>query len=340
MLTKGANHENGDAYGPANNGGSANADYDPDGYDYIVNLPSGGTISVFDPGFCAMGEIDAGSIGTGDHWVGTQGTPVSTYYTLKDTGGKAGLPTTWNTLYSSGSLFQNQRGYDPDNQSGDPPDGASSGCDPNHDKWWTFPVGNLPAGQYAIKVQTTSDTNGSINSGTNAENMFAFLAQGGGSPQIFGNGRMAVYNNLRAGVPNQQFYLAQVDKQTGLNKTMLLDIFDPGDVAGEATLQILSPSGGSQNVVKFNYTTDGNCQSGVSDNCSGTGVTQLDTADNGRSSFNNTWVHISIPLTNYGTGGLWENGWWQIKYTTPDGGNDTTTWQVNIQGNPVHLVVP
>ena len=45
--------------------------------------------------------------------------------------------------------------------------------------------------------------------------MFAFLAQGGGSPQIFGNGRMAVYNNLRAGVPNQQFYLAQVDKQTG-----------------------------------------------------------------------------------------------------------------------------
>jgi hypothetical protein len=31
--------------------------------------------------------------------------------------------------------------------------------------------------------------------------------------------------------------------------------------------------------------------------------------------------------------------WWKIEYQV-DGGNDTTTWQVDIQGNPVHLLVP
>ena len=29
----------------------------------------------------------------------------------------------------------------------------------------------------------------------------------------------------------------------------------------------------------------------------------------------------------------------RIQYTVA-GGNDTTTWQVNIRGNPVHLVLP
>jgi hypothetical protein len=64
-------------------------------------------------------------------------------------------------------------------------------------------------------------------------------------------------------------------------------------------------------------------------------------ATGGKSPFNNTWIHISIPMpASYGSGGLWQGGWWQIKYATPGGGNDTTTWQVSIAGNPVHLVVP
>ena len=31
--------------------------------------------------------------------------------------------------------------------------------------------------------------------------------------------------------------------------------------------------------------------------------------------------------------------WWET-HTTVAGGNDTTTWQVNLRGNPVHLVLP
>jgi hypothetical protein len=45
-----------------------------------------------------------------------------------------------------------------------------------------------------------------------------------------------------------------------------------------------------------------------------------------------------IPLpTSYGTPSLQNSGWWKIKYTV-NGGNDTTTWEVSIRGNPVHLI--
>ena len=58
----------------------------------------------------------------------------------------------------------------------------------------------------------------------------------------------------------------------------------------------------------------------------------------GGSSFNNTWIEITIPLANdYGLDGLWQGGWWQVEYVV-SAGNDTTTWSVNVNGNPVHLV--
>jgi hypothetical protein len=71
-----------------------------------------------------------------------------------------------------------------------------------------------------------------------------------------------------------------------------------------------------------------------------------------KSSFNNTWIEITIPLpSSYGSAGgtapivasgtpdpgLWQGGWWQVQYNV-SGGNDTTTWSVNVNGNPVHLV--
>jgi hypothetical protein len=71
----------------------------------------------------------------------------------------------------------------------------------------------------------------------------------------------------------------------------------------------------------------------------------IQTANGGNSSFNDTWIKILVPLpTTYGSAGLLppgetQPGWWKIEYTV-GGGNDTTTWMVNVLGNPVHLVVP
>jgi len=358
IITKGGNEQNGDAYAPANNGGYApanNAKYDASGYMYVTQLPSGGTVKVFDPGFCAMGSNGvAGSMGAGDHWIGSSGTPVSTYYTLWNTNGKVGLPAAWTQVYTSGTKFENQKGYDPANTApnvadGSGPSGATDSCDVYHNTWWTLPTGALGGGTYVLQVQTSktrppaSSADASINDGTNAENMWAIEIVGSGA-NVYGNGRMTVYNNLQASGAGQQFYLAKIDQVTGIGKTALIDLFDPGDLGSGANgvLQIFSPDGGTPHAVTFDYTTDGNCVAGRSDDCSGTGVSQIQTSKNGSSSFNNTWIHISTPLGNtYGqAGGLWQGGWWQIVYTTPQGGNDTTTWQVSVVGNPVHLLVP
>ena len=174
--------------------------------------------------------------------------------------------------------------------------------------------------------------------------MFAIEAVGGGSPTVYGNGKMAVYNNLQPGNSYQLFYLAKIDKNTGAGKTALIDIFDPGDVPGNAVLKVLSPDNNTQTAVTFSYTTDGNCVAGRSDACSNGSVDHITTAVSGSSSFNNTWIHIRVAIpSTYGASGLWGpggGGWWQIRYETPGGGNDTTTWQVSISGNPVHLQVP
>jgi hypothetical protein len=176
--------------------------------------------------------------------------------------------------------------------------------------------------------------------------MWSIEAVGGGSPQVFGNGRMTVYNNLQATATPQQFYLAKIDQTTGAGKTALIDLFDPGDLCGtcDGTLQVFSPDGGTSHAVNFNYTTDPNCSDqtayGTSPCGTYTNVSSFVTTKGGHQATNNTWIHISIPLpSTYGTT-LWNNGWWQIVYTTPGGGNDTTTWEVSVSGNPVHLLVP
>jgi len=349
IITRGGDTQNGDAYAPANDAGSSNLLFDPDGYNYVIQLPSGGLAKVFDPGFCAMGSNPdgSGSLGAGDHWIGSSGHPVSTFYTLWNTNGKLGIRGAWTAVYTSGATFANQKGYDPVNVTGAAPAGATSGCDAFHNKWWQIPTGALARGTYVLEVETSDPNDASVNASTNAENMFSIEAYGAGSPAVYGNGKMVVYNNLVKNPPQpQQFYLAKIDQVTGAGKTALIDIFDIGDVSGSAVLKILAPDGpgATQRLVQFTYTTDSNCKPNVSDACKSSGkVSQITTAVGGKSSFGNTWIHIQVPMAStYGSdlSGLWGGGWWQIQYNTPDGGNDTTTWQVSVSGNPVHLIVP
>ena len=337
-----------------NDGGSANARFDTGGYDYAIVLPSGGAIKVFDPGFCAMGSNGvAGSMGAGDHWIGTSGTPVSTYYSVWNSNGKLGLPGSWSQVYTSGNLFENQTGYDPANMG---PDGTGTRAERRHRRARRLPqclvddaTGALGAGTYVLQVQTSKtrppsgSTDTSVNSGTNAENMWSIEAAGAGAPQVYGNGRMTVYNNLQATATPQQFYLAKIDQATGAGKTALIDLFDPGDISGTGTLQVFSPDGGSSHAVNFNYTTDGNCvnQTGTSPCGTHTNVSQFDRRLQRRTGHEqHVDPHQRPPGNAYGSSGLWKGGWWQIVYTTPDGGNDTTTWEVSVSGNPVHLLLP
>ena len=71
------------------------------------------------------------------------------------------------------------------------------------------------------------------------------------------------------------------------------------------------------------------------------GVTEIQTAAPAR--FNNRILTINVSLpTDYGDSsldpdGLGEEGWWKVEYDVR-AGNDTTTWEVRLIGNPVHLV--
>ncbi|MDQ6795027.1 MAG: pilus assembly protein TadG-related protein [Chloroflexota bacterium] len=373
-------HNEGDAFTPYNDflnpgsnpQGGSNPDYDPTGYDYAVEVPAnGGSVYVFDPTFCPVGS----GFGSGDHYNSDANRnygdasgkywSVSSYYQLWNTNGTLFTENDDTSVASSGTLFQQEFQTDQSTTYGTvsaPAAGATSldakplkDCRDNapgalategrywHDKWWPIATG-LPAGVYRLNVKSAAQ--GSVNWKSQAENDFSLEVRGpsagGKSPRVYGLGRMASYNILTSGI--QSFYLAQIDAKAA-GKTIEIDLFDPGDVSGNATLKIKSPDGNVYNYATFAYSADANCLGGNSDTCSGTNRTSIKTAVGGSSSFNNTWVTITIPLpATYGSGGLTPSGetqpgWWKIEYNV-SGGNDTTTWMVNLRGNPVHLIVP
>lgn len=347
VITRGGQRGNGDAYSPAKNGSVANPNFDPAGYEYQIVMPAGtsnGRVSLFDATFCAVGHRPAGGsyLGTGDHWIGPGGTPVTTDYYLWNT-----MNTPYTTaddvlVASSGTRFDGENQVDKgDEFSGDGRysdggyDGSTSadcGTDKDHNAWWSM-AQNLRTGTYRLQVTTSS----AANSGTNAENMFGIQVSSDSlaRPRVHGLGRMAIFANIDGGA--SRFYLAQVGAEHA-GKTMEIRLFDPGDVGGDAVLRIKRPGATSYSDATFSYSAD--------NGRSGTNVTSIQTASGGRNLFNNSWITISIPLPNtYGQGaddlrpiGETEAGWWKIEYAITAAGNDTTTWEVSIRGNPVHLV--
>jgi Flp pilus assembly protein TadG len=378
IQSSGDLHNEGDAFTPlndtlnpgSNSAGGTNPDFAANGepYNYDVVVPAnGGTVYIFDPTFCPVG----GGYGVGDHynadnsrqWGGTAGKyySVSTYYTLFNTNNTAFTEADDTQVATSGSLFQQEFQLDNSGTYGTPSGpkvgdvstdgktavdcGAGKIANPAvggywHNKWWPIATG-LAAGTYRVLIQSAAL--GAVNFKAQAENAWSIeVTDGVASPQVHGFGRMAGYNILSSGL--QKFYLAQID-QTAAGKTIEIDLFDPGDVSGDAFMRVLSPDGNAYNYATFSYSSDANCIAGNSDSCSGSGRTVFQTAKGGSSSFNDTWVKILIPLpTTYGSTGLLppgetQPGWWKIEYQVA-GGNDTTTWEVNVLGNPVHLVVP
>ncbi len=365
VFTRGGVRRNGDRYSPEHfDPGVINAEYAPEGYDYTIEFGSaGGRVNLFDPVYCATGANASGSwYGAGDHWT-TQsssnstpdpGGPVTTVFTLLNMN---------NTPYDPSDDFQvaqlvegNQRQADQSGRVGSQNAGRAAlpDCanDPHHNQWvrqdaWTTAgPAALPAGRYRLNVDTSQA--GNVNTG--AENMWSiYVGDSGaaGSARVYGGGRMVAYNNITSNSGYQRFYLAQVEA-VHAGKTMVIELFDPGDVGQNAWIRVLSPDNNVYSYATFDYTADSVCVNGRSDSCAGNGRTQVQTFLNGSgSSFDNSVLTIEIPLPpNYGQNGLNppgdvtdEQGWWQIEYQVGQA-NDTTTWRVSIRGNPVHLVIP
>ena len=353
--SQGANRSYGDAYGTFYNPSpTQNNQYDPNGYNYAIEVPVGAgatSIDLYDPTFCAVDDQK----GTGDHWIpwNQSGWPAaSIYFSLWSDAASTPLDYSDDVLVaSSGTLFEGERQVDksaalressaawPGNSFWSLPDCQAN---PYHNQWWTLATVVSP-GIYRLQVTTTNPLNINDQKGTSAENMWALRAVPTDptyGPYVYGLGKMVIYANVANGTT--LFYLGRIEA-VHAGKTMVIQLFDPGDASGNSSIEVLQPTSTGYVAARFNYTADSNAAGSKS----GTNVASLRTTINGSSQYNNSWVTLTVPLPKTYTAPLPPGepagtlgGWWKIRYTFDNTTTDTTTWQVSIRGNPVHLVLP
>jgi len=354
-MSQGANRTYGDAYGTYYNPNpTLNNQYDSRGYQYAIEVPVGAgatNIDLYDPTFCAVDDQK----GTGDHWIAWNQTgwpAVSIYYTLWSD--PASTPLDYSDdvqVASSGTLFENKRQVDksvalrensatwPSHAFWSLPDCTT---DAYHNQWWTLATVVSP-GTYRLQATTTNPLNINDQKGTSAENMWALRAVATDptyGPHVYGLGKMVIYANVANGTT--LFYLGQIEA-VHAGKTMVIQLFDPGDASGNSSIEILQPTATGYTPARFNYIADSNAAGSKT----GTNVASLRTTINGVAQYNNSWVTLTVPLPKTYTAPLPPGepagtlgGWWEIRYTFDSTTTDTTTWQVSIRGNPVHLVLP
>jgi len=346
-----------------------------DYYDYTIDMPPGSTnghVWIFDPVFC---NTD-GRYGTGDFYLTSSSSDaavntVNSNFLLYNTNDMPYTLSAHTLLGSSGSLFAADNWTDTAAKGAattsikgsatctNPTSSTFPTTDPRHwhNTWFDLTAYILAHGgladaamsggaggqTYRLRTTTVPAVAGSQDK-VNAYNDFAiYITDTGGakSPQVSGNGAMEMYTPLPGG-GTSLFYLAQIDAPSGAGKTVEVDLWDAGDTNGlNASLQILQPqTDGTWKPVSMSWkgvkvATDsgaGSCPSG-----SGTSIT----ATSGSTMYyNGCWLDISINLLPTYSAPL--EGWFKISYTMGGSSStqatDLTTWQVNIRGNPVHLI--
>lgn len=354
VAAQGSDRGNGDAFGAYYNPNpTVNAGYNQKGYDYAIDVPAGAgstSIDLYDATFCAVDPTK----GTGDRWLNSPAwTQFSTYYTLWSD--PAATPLDYNDdviVASTGALFENKRQVDKSAALRDTSYSYPShsfwslpACttDPYHNQWWTLAAVTTP-GSYRLNVTTTNQANINDQKGTSGSNKWGLRALSTDplyKAKVYGLGKIAIYANVNSGIT--LFYLARIEA-VHAGKTMVIALFDPGDALGNSSIEILKPTAAGYVPATFSYTADTNAASCCR---SGTNITVLPTTVSGTARYNNSWVTLTVPLPMSYTapvppgepaGSL--GGWWKIKYNFSDQTTDSTTWQVSIRGNPVHLVQP
>jgi len=287
-------------------GCNANPDARETGYIYGVEVPagatSGPTIELYDPAFVRGG---GDNVLNGDNEQGWDSLPGA---------------TTQFTLYA------------PDPTPLDLSDNAVI-CQTNYaprDPYpWYYTIQNIPwetfcsspdygPGIYPLQVRILHPS--ANERGLNRFSMRASTS--GDQPRLYGLGDMSIYANVNAGIT--EFYLADVE-EIHAGKTLIISLFDPGDASGNHNISIVDPHG---NVPACDMVADGSA-SGYSGHYS---PCRIYTSD-GR--YNDHKLTISIDLTGYTCS---SDCWWKVRYSYPSTTQDTTTWAVHIDGNPVRLV--
>jgi len=227
-----------------------------------------------------------------------------------------------------------------------------------HNHWWQLASG-LPAGNYRLHTtsrmyNTTTKTVDGTDDQTDSAGLNAFaiwVSSNGADPRVYGLGAMEAYFALPA-AQTSVFYLAQLDA-VHAGKWVDIDLWDPGDTGSlSAVLRILAPDGGAGTVQRFYWnavtgtTRPANFQCGPSTSSQ---VSSITTSTGSGGIFNGRWLRICFQLPDDYSAPLdptfHQPGWWRISYQMGNNSNgspatDLTTWEVNVRGNPVHLVLP
>ena len=221
---------------------------------------------------------------------------------------------------------------------------------------WVQLAGGLPAGNYRLHTTSRIYNTGSkavdgSDDQTDSAGLNAFaiwVSSNGPNPRVYGLGAMESYFPL-PGNQTSVFYLAQLEA-VHAGKWVDIDLWDPGDTGDlSAVLRILAPDGGGGTVQRFYWNAVTGTTRPASFQCGPTTSSQVSsiTTSNGNGGiFNGRWLRICFQLPDNYSAPLdptyHQPGWWRISYQMSGTGasTDLTTWEVNVRGNPVHLVLP
>jgi Flp pilus assembly protein TadG len=296
------------------------------------------TVELFDPQFTRGG---GDNVLVGDAEQGTSSGPVTTFM-LYDPD-----PTPLYT-HDGGNVLQCTVTYDPrdpyadfnsdgiadaaDDQDGDLdldwddvdlayPGGIAALWEP----FCTVPIAE--AGIFPLRIMI-DDPGGLDQQGLNRWSIRASTS-GGPPPRVYGLGDMAIFANVAAGTT--EFYLTEV-AELNAGKTLVIELFDPGDAKGNHSVEILDPTGTNP---PCTWTANEHSGSGSG---SGTEATCVITTSKsgGGGKFNNWLLTIWIELPADYTCAA--DCWWKVRYNYPDESTDTTTWSAYIEGNPLRLI--
>ena len=191
----------------------------------------------------------------------------------------------------------------------------------------TIPI--TEAGIYPLRVMITDP--GSVDQrGLNRWSLRAFTSNGP-EPRVYGLGDMSIYANVDGTIGDTLFYLAEVE-EVHAGKTLVIELWDPGDASGKHAVEIWDPSG---NTPPCRWGADEhNGKSTPAPPKSKSEPACIIDTNGGR--FNNWLITIRIDLPPDYTCAA--DCWWKINYDYPGKTADTTTWSAYIEGNPVRLV--
>jgi hypothetical protein len=297
-----------------------NPSYRPEGFYYAIEVQPGTsslTVQLYDPGYY---EQPNNTIGAGDTRVsgsitGPEHTTFKLYradstpYDVTDNVPYGFCTQTYDALHMDRSVS--------------PPVAFSPA--PSWAADWTSlcTVTNPAPGLHILQVSTSGQGGANNRYGVNA-------VTAGPAARVYGIDSVGVYTNV-AGIAD--LYLAEI-KPVHAGKTLRVSFFDAGDATGgDPVLSIVDPDGN----IAANCTWETRSGSHAGSSCA------IHTTPGGNRISNDDWIdaEIDIPET-YTCDDTTSTGcWWRVNYdySSVSAAHDRTTWQIEVVGNPVRLIV-